>query len=251
MKYKSIQISFYEPIVAYSLSCIYSALQTIALLIARPSRNSIVYSLALPPPSSISLEANLPCGDRSIVLIAPHKLLDMADPNMSNISLSRKVEAEETPSHHDGGPANLSLCQSATIGDTSKGTHEAHSNVNEQLETNESIPYEQYEAEGVGGSAMDAIDDNISIASIEMLQMEIAPVEEVQKEVQQILPSDSTFAKTRKIRDKFAKASGLYVQGLEARVRTLETQVRDIQVQTGLKKKEEDVGCVPPTRIRD
>ncbi|KAI4261055.1 MAG: hypothetical protein L6R42_003740, partial [Xanthoria sp. 1 TBL-2021] len=166
----------------------------------------------------------------------------MADPNMSNVSLSRKVEAEEIPSHHDGGPANLSLCQSATVGDTSKRSHEAHSNVNEPLETNEGIPNEQYEAEGVGGSAMDAVDDNISITSIEMLQME---KEEVQKEVQQILPSDSTFAKTRKIRDKFAKASGLYVQGLEARVRTLETQIRDIQVQTGLKKKEEDVGVSP------
>ncbi|KAI4260387.1 MAG: hypothetical protein L6R42_004081 [Xanthoria sp. 1 TBL-2021] len=161
---------------------------------------------------------------------------------MSNISLSRKVEAEEIPSHHDGGPANLSLCQSGTVGDTSKGSHEAHSNINEPLETNEGIPNEQYEAEGVDGSAMDAVDDNISIASTEISQMGIWTEQEVQKEVQQILPSDSTFAKTRKIRDKLAKASGLYVQGLEARVRTLETQIRDIQVQTGLKKKEEDVG---------
>ncbi|KAL8758367.1 MAG: hypothetical protein Q9199_001542 [Rusavskia elegans] len=164
---------------------------------------------------------------------------------MSNVSLSGKVEAEEIPSHHDGGPANLSLCQSATVGDTSKGSHEAHSNLNEPLETNESIPNEQYEAEGVDGSAMDAVDDNISIASTEMSQMGIWTEQEVQKEVQQILPSDSTFAKTRKIRDKLAKASGLYVQGLEARVRTLETQIRDIQVQTGSKKKEEDVGVSP------
>ncbi|KAL8903208.1 MAG: hypothetical protein Q9207_004074 [Kuettlingeria erythrocarpa] len=168
---------------------------------------------------------------------------------MSDISSSKKVNAGGNPSHLDGVPDDPSLPQDATVEDTLNGPHEARDSVHESHGISKSIRDEQFEAEGVGDGAKEVVDDDdISIASSEMIPMEM-DVErteicqrrsEAEGEVQQIIPSDSAFQKTRKVRDKFAKASGIYVQTLGARVSILETEIRAIQIQLGSKKKEEE-----------
>lgn len=182
--------------------------------------------------------------------IAPDHLLGMADPPMSNIVLSKKVEAEGNPSHLDGVPDDPSSSQSAAVEDTPKGPHEAHDSVYEPHQTSERSRDEQYKTEGVGDGAKEVVDDDgISIASSEMVEMlhEVDVSEDVQrkyeagKDVHQIIPCDSDFLKTKRVRDRFAKASGIYFQTLGARVSVLESQIRAIQIQTGWKKVEEDV----------
>ncbi|KAL8930795.1 MAG: hypothetical protein Q9208_000336 [Pyrenodesmia sp. 3 TL-2023] len=171
----------------------------------------------------------------------------MADPPMSNISLSKKVDAEGNPSHLDGVPDDPSLSRSATVEDILKGPHEAHDSVDEPHEVSESNRDEQHKTEGVGDGAKEVVDDDISIASSEMFEMECeVDISEIRqrryaagKEVQQIIPSDSAFLKRRKLHDKFAKASGIYVRSLRARVSMLETEIRAIQLQMGSKKEEE------------
>ncbi|KAL8921440.1 MAG: hypothetical protein Q9172_004032 [Xanthocarpia lactea] len=96
-------------------------------------------------------------------------------------------------------------------------------------------------ADGLGSIATDANDDNVSITSAEISRMEMDIVRdsvELRYPIEDV-PRESVFVKDRTVSDKFAKASGLYVRGLESRVQMLESQIRDIQLQTGLRKEKE------------
>lgn len=54
------------------------------------------------------------------------------------------------------------------------------------------------------------------------------------------LLSDVTYERVRRVGERCAKLNGLYVQGLEIRVGTLERDVRELQVQLGQKQREEN-----------
>ena len=116
--------------------------------------------------------------------------------------------------------------------------------VSASAEIAEDMENQEVKADGLGSIAADANDDNVSIGSSEISRMEMDMNIE-QHSIKRpgsinLVPSESVFVKDRLVNDKFAKASGLYVRGLESRVRTLESQIRDIQLQTGLRKKEEE-----------
>ncbi|KAL8911012.1 MAG: hypothetical protein Q9171_003748 [Xanthocarpia ochracea] len=97
-------------------------------------------------------------------------------------------------------------------------------------------------ADGLGSIAADANDDNLSIASSEMSRVDM---DVLVHDRYKYVPSESVFVKDRTVSGKFARASGIYVRGLESRVQMLESQIRDIQLQTGLRKEEVEVKASP------
>ncbi|KAL8857164.1 MAG: hypothetical protein Q9178_006219 [Gyalolechia marmorata] len=108
------------------------------------------------------------------------------------------------------------------------------------------IENQEDKADGLGSIAADANDDNVSIASYEISRTEM----NIRRDSIKLVPSESVFVKDMAVNDNFAKASGLYVQELESRVRTLESQIRDIQLQTDLREEEEaEVKYVPSSLV--
>ena len=87
-------------------------------------------------------------------------------------------------------------------------------------------------SEKARGDTIESQSDDISIASSEVSDMECQLLE---------LPSHGPFQAIQKVSDKFARVTGLYIKSLEARVGMLEGNVRELQIQNGQRKKEEDV----------
>jgi len=79
---------------------------------------------------------------------------------------------------------------------------------------------------------MENVGDNSNITDSEIFRM--------RNRLLPLLPSDYAFGEIQSVSDKFAKVTGLYVQGLEARVGRLESHVRELLIQMGCRKRDKD-----------
>ena len=128
-------------------------------------------------------------------------------------------------------PRTYSNAQVARTKDDSNKPNDVLDGTGELSTTIDNTQDADTEMEGADGDAVNSKGDDISIASFEISEM---------KDRLSELPSDDAFQAIRKVSDKFASVTGLYVKSLEARVGLLEENVSRLQNQKDQRKREGD-----------